>query len=269
MRAGLWTRSDGVRTWPADAFTTKEVLARKGARLVSVVIPAKNEAVTVAGVVEPLHAAHGRRTGSGLLDEIVVVDDGSSDRTAVIARAAGATVHRLARSGGKGRAMVVGAEVASGDIVVFLDADVLDTSPRWLPQLLGPLLSDPTVELVKGFYDRPLEGRPTGGGRVTELAARPVLSLLYPDLADIFQPLAGETAARRSTILEVGIEPDYGAELGLLIDIARRAGAHGIAQVDLGTRTHRNRPLSELGAISRDVLRVALTRAGVATAPSD
>jgi glucosyl-3-phosphoglycerate synthase len=266
VRTSLWTRSDGVRTWPAGSFTTREVLANKGAHLVSVVIPAKNEAVTVAGVVEPLQSAHGRRVGSGLLDEIVVVDDGSSDRTAAVARASGATVHRLPRSGGKGRAMLEGAEVASGDVVVFLDADVLDTDPAWLPQLLGPLLADRSVELVKGYYDRPLAGSPTGGGRVTELAARPMLSLLYPDLADILQPLAGETAARRATILDVGIEPDYGAELGLLIDVARRAGAGGIAQVDLGTRTHRNRPLNELSAISRDVLRVALARAGVPTA---
>jgi glucosyl-3-phosphoglycerate synthase len=265
VRTSLWTTSDGVRTWPAGSFTADEVLARKGAQLVSVVIPAKDEARTVAGVIEPLRVAHGRRVGSGLLDEVVVVDDGSTDRTAAVARAAGATVHRLPRSGGKGRAMLAGAGVATGDVVVFLDADVLDTSPAWLPQLLGPLLADGSVELVKGYYDRPLEGRPTGGGRVTELAARPILSLLYPDLAGILQPLAGETAARRATILDVGIEPDYGAELGLLIDVARRAGAHSIAQVDLGTRTHRNRPISELSAISRDVLRVALARVGMPT----
>jgi glucosyl-3-phosphoglycerate synthase len=265
---GVRTKSGGVRTWPAGSFTTDEVLARKGARLVSVVIPAKNEVLTVAGVIEPLRTAHGRRTGSGLLDEVLVVDDGSTDRTAAVARRAGATVHRLPRSGGKGRAMLAGAEVASGDVVVFLDADVLDTDPGWIPQLLGPLFADPHVELVKGYYDRPIDGRPTGGGRVTELAARPMLSLLYPDLAGVLQPLAGETAARRTTILDVGIEPDYGAEVGLLIDVARRGGPRAIAQVDLGTRTHRNRPLAELSSIARDVLRVALSRAGVPTAPA-
>jgi glucosyl-3-phosphoglycerate synthase len=119
---------------------------------------------------------------------------------------------------------------------------------------------------VKGYYERPLEGRPTGGGRVTELAARPALSLLFPDLAHVLQPLAGETAVRRATVLEVGIEPGYGAELGLLIDVARRNGAGSIAQVDLGRRTHRNRPLAELGPMARDVMKVALTRAGVPTA---
>jgi len=125
---------------------------------------------------------------------------------------------------------------------------------------------DDGVELVKGFYERPLDGRPTGGGRVTQLAARPILSLLFPDLADVRQPLAGETAVRRATVLELGIEPGYGAELGLLIDVARRSGATSIAQADLGRRTHRNRPIDELGQMARDVLAVALQRAGVPTA---
>ena len=162
--------------------------------------------------------------------------------------------------------MTEGARVAGGDLVVFLDADVLDTDPAWIPQLLGPLLLDDSIELVKGFYERPLDGQPTGGGRVTELAARPALSLLFPDLAEVRQPLAGETAIRRATVLELGIEPGYGAELGLLIDVARRNGADAIAQVDLGRRTHRNRPLSDLGRMSKAVLGVALQRAGVPTA---
>jgi glucosyl-3-phosphoglycerate synthase len=161
--------------------------------------------------------------------------------------------------------MSKGALVAGGDLVVFLDADVVDTDPTWIPQLVGPLLADEEVQLVKGFYERPLDGRPTGGGRVTELAARPVLSLLFPDLAGILQPLAGETAARRTTLLDVGIEPDYGVEIGLLIDVARRSGPRSIAQVDLGRRTHRNRPLGQLSSVARDVLRVALERAGVPT----
>ena len=196
-----------------------------------------------------------------------MVDDGSTDRTAAGRPArAGATVHRLPRSGGQGPGQLAeGAQVASGDLVVFLDADVLDTDPAWIPQLLGPLLADPHVELVKGYYERPLDGRPTGGGRVTELAARPMLSLLFPDLAGILQPLAGETAARRATILDVGIEPDYGAELGLLIDVARRGGAARDRPGRPRTRTHRNRPLDELASMSRDVLRVALERAGVPT----
>jgi glucosyl-3-phosphoglycerate synthase len=264
----LPTRTLGTTHRPARVrpITTAEALARKGSLLTAVVIPARDEAATVGSVVDTLHRAHGHLLGSGLLDEIIVVDDGSVDGTARMARAAGATVRRLRHSVGKGRAMTEGARVASGDLVVFLDADVIDTDPAWIPQLLGPLLADDGVELVKGYYERPLDGRPTGGGRVTQLAARPILSLLFPDLAHVLQPLAGETAVRRTTVLELGIEPGYGAELGLLIDVARRHGAGAIAQVDLGRRTHRNRPLSELGPMSREVLKVALARAGIPTA---
>jgi glucosyl-3-phosphoglycerate synthase len=253
----------GTGLWPVGSFSTDDVLALKGRQRISVVIPAKDEAPTVAGVVRPLLEAHGPVGGSGLLDELLVVDDGSIDETAAAAIAAGARVHRLRHSVGKGVAMAQGALVATGDLVVFLDADVLDTDPAWIPQLVGPLLADEEVQLVKGFYERPLNGHPTGGGRVTELAARPILSLLFPDVAGILQPLAGETASRRATLLDVGIEPDYGVEIGLLIDVARKCGARSIAQVDLGRRTHRNRPLSELASVSRDVLRVALDRAGV------
>jgi len=255
-----------VGLWPAGSFTTADALELKGAQRVTVVIPAKDEAPTVGGVVRPLRAAHGRAGGSGLIDQILVVDDGSEDATAAAALASGAEVHRLRRSRGKGLAMAEGALVASGDLVVFLDADVLDTDPAWIPQLLGPLLLDDEVQLVKGFYERPLGGKPTGGGRVTELAARPVLALLFPELAAVIQPLAGETASRRTTLLDLGIEPDYGVEIGLLIDVARRSGARSIAQVDLGRRTHRNRPLDELRPMAREVLRVALDRAGIPTA---
>ncbi len=267
MRTSLPDSTRRSRTYPAGSFTTSDVLAHKGARLVSVVIPARDEATTVASVVAPLVAHHGRAGGSGLLDEVLVVDDASGDLTSVAARRAGATVHRLQRSRGKGRAMLEGARVAIGDVVVFLDADVTNTDPAWIPQLLGPLLCRQGIELVKGFYDRPIDGRPTGGGRVTELAARPILSLLFPDLATVLQPLAGETALRRGTVLEVGVEPDYGAEVGLLLDVAARFGTGSIAQVDLGTRAHRNRPLDELASIARDVLRAALARSGVPVAP--
>jgi len=265
-RTAVRTRAVTERLWPAGAFTVEHALAMKGEQRVTVVIPAKDESATVAGVVGAVRQAHGPRSGSGLVDEVLVVDDGSRDGTGRAARRAGARVHRVPRSVGKGRAMTEGALVATGDVIVFMDADVLDTEPAWIPQLLGPLFLEPGVELVKGFYERPLDGQPTGGGRVTQLAARPILSLLFPELAGILQPLAGETAVRRATVLALGIEPGYGAELGLLIDVARKSGADAIAQVDLGCRTHRNRPLPELSAMARDVLRAALERAGVPTA---
>jgi glucosyl-3-phosphoglycerate synthase len=257
----------GGGLWPVGSFTTADALARKGAHAISVVIPAKDEAATVAGVVGQIWGAHGTRGGSGLVDELVVVDDGSSDETTAAARAAGADVLRLRHSIGKGPAMAEGARRARGDLIVYLDADVTDTDPAWIPQLVGPLLLDERVELVKGFYQRPFGGQPTGGGRVTELAARPALSLLFPELADVLQPLAGETAARRATLLELRLEPGYGVEIGLLIDVAERYGAAAIAQVDLGRRTHRNRPLHELGPMAREVLLVALSRAGARALP--
>ena len=137
------------------------------------------------------------------------------------------------------------------------------TTAEFVPRLVAPLLEQPQVVLVKAFYERPLHNMPTGGGRVTELAARPILSLLYPGLGEIRQPLAGETAGRRSTLNKLGFDDSYGVEMALLIDVARTYGVSAVAQVDLGVRRHRNRPLEELRPMSVDVLRAALTRFGV------
>ncbi|HYA69236.1 MAG TPA: glycosyltransferase, partial [Acidimicrobiales bacterium] len=190
------------------------------------------------------------------------VDDGSSDATASAAERAGARVVRSGRrDGGKGQAMALARNECSGDIVVFLDADVEQFSARFVIGLLGPLLTDEDIMLVKGFYRRPLHGAPSGGGRVTELMARPVIDLLFPDLAFVRQPLAGETAVRRTVVDKTGIAAGYGAELGLLVDVAREFGVRAIAQCDLGVRVHRNRPLSELRTHATDVLRTALERA--------
>ena len=144
---------------------------------------------------------------------------------------------------------------------MFLDADVENFTPHFVVGLLGPLLADDDVALVKGFYERPLHGRPGEGGRVTELVARPVLDLLFPSLAGVRQPLAGETAAPRSVLEKAGLDGGYGVELGLLIDVADRFGVDAVAQVDLGRRVHRNRPLAELRHQATDVLRAALDRA--------
>ncbi len=253
------------RTFHRDDFDPAVLLGAKADRVVTVCIPARDEAATVGPVVAAVARPHlARAGGSGLVDEIVVVDDGSVDATAEAAEAAGARVVRHAGPPGKGRAMAAGLAAARGDLLVFLDADVLDTTPAFVSGLLGPLLTEPEVALVKGFYTRPLDGAPSGGGRVTELVARPLLELLFGDLAAVRQPLAGETAAPRAVLEKVGLEGDYGVELGLLVDVGRAFGPGAVAQVDLGRRTHRNRPLEALTPQARDVLRAALARAGPA-----
>jgi glucosyl-3-phosphoglycerate synthase len=156
--------------------------------------------------------------------------------------------------------MTAGLQSSSSDIIVFLDADVLNTTADYVARLIQPLLERAETQLVKGFYERPLHHMPTGGGRVNELTARPVLSLLFPGLGEIRQPLAGETAARRSALDLITLEPDYRVEIALLIDCAELFGVRSLAQVDLGIRRHRNRPLEELRPMAVDVLRAALVR---------
>ncbi len=233
------------------------VARSKGDASVAVVVPARDEAHTVGAVLDAV------RPHQDLVDELIVVDDHSLDDTAIVARRHGARVVHHDGPAGKGRAMAAGLEATSSSLVVFLDADVLNTTWEFLPRLLWPLLARPSIQLVKAFYERPLLDMPTGGGRVNDLAARPILSLLFPGLGEIRQPLAGETALRRSALSAISLEPAYGVEIALLIDVARRHGVDALAQVDLGTRRHRNRPLEELRPMAVDVLRAALERAGV------
>ncbi|MGH8995970.1 MAG: glucosyl-3-phosphoglycerate synthase [Acidimicrobiales bacterium] len=250
-----------VRTYGPDAIGLDGVVASKGLRRVSVCLPARDEAATIGAVIDGCVVPH-LGGGTGLVDELVVVDDGSVDETAEIARAAGAHVVSLRPGGDKGRAMATAFEVSDGDVVVFLDADVENASAAFVPRLVAPLLADQAL-LVKGFYDRPFNGQPTGGGRVTELLARPLIDLLFPAISGVRQPLAGETAAHRWVFEKVGFADGYGVEIGLLIDVARDFGPESIAQVDLGVRVHRNRPLAELRPQADDVLRTALARAGL------
>ncbi|MGP0029955.1 MAG: glucosyl-3-phosphoglycerate synthase [Acidimicrobiales bacterium] len=251
----------GPRTYHHGDFPLATVAGAKATRKVSVCIPARDEGSTVGSVVravvQPFLASAG---GNGLVDEVLVLDDGSTDDTVEQARAAGARVVSRRGRGGKGQAMAAALEAAGGDVVVFLDADVANTTPAFVTGMLGPVLLHDDVALVKGFYTRPLHGDPTGGGRVTELVARPVLELLFPELSEIRQPLAGETAAHRWVFEKVGFADGYGVELGLLIDVATHLGAGALAQVDLGERIHRNRPLHELRPQAVDVLRAALDR---------
>ncbi len=248
-------------TYGLDAFTMEMVLAAKGTQTVSVVIPARNEARTIAAVVAAIGVPHlARQGGSGLVDELVVVDDASTDDTGDLASAAGATVITLSGAGGKGQAMAAGLQATTGDFVVYFDGDVENTHERYVPSLLGPLLLNSDVRLVKGYYERPLGGSVTGGGRVTELVARPILDLLFPELNFLLQPLAGETAAARSTFARVGFDTAYKVEMGLLLDVANAFGPSSVAQVDLGTRVHRNRPIDELRPMAKDVLEAAMER---------
>lgn len=245
----------------SDSAAAALAAAKAAAGLsVSVCIPARDEAATIAGVVVPVVEDLCRRTG--LVDEVVVADDGSTDGTGTVAAAVGARVVRRAGPPGKGAAMADAARVAGGDIVVFVDADVRNFGPHFVVGLLGPLLADEQVVLVKGAYRRPGDGGPAEGGRVTELLARPLLRRLFPELAFVRQPLAGEVAVRRDVLDGLVLEPGYGVEIGMLVDVSRRYGPASIAQVDLGERVHRNRPLAQLAGQADEVLAAVLARTG-------
>jgi glucosyl-3-phosphoglycerate synthase len=241
--------------------------ARHG-HTVSVCLPARNEEATVGRVVATV-----RRSlveGLQLIDEIVVMDDGSTDATGDAAHAEGARVFPVAEllpelppGIGKGNAMWKSLYVCHGDILCWVDADIRNFRADFVTRLLAPLLNDPDVGMVKGFYRRPLHGDPTGGGRVTELMARPVLSYLFPLLTRFVQPLSGEYAARRSILETVPFVEGWGVEIGLLLDVVHRFGVQSVTQVDLGVRAHRNRPLDQLGPQALAILATALRRAGL------
>lgn len=253
--------SDVPLTYLASLGELDVLVQLKGLRRVSVIIPAQNEAPTIGAVLDAIQATSIR--WPGLIDEVLVVDDHSTDDTATVAARHGARVTALQGPGGKGQAMTHGLNESTGDVLVFLDADVLNTTEEFVPRLIAPLLTNEHIQMVKAYYERPLHNMPTGGGRVTELAARPILSLLFPGLGEIRQPLAGETAGRRDVFEKVGFADAYGVEIALLIDVAGSFGVNSIAQVDLGVRRHRNRPIEELRPMSVDVLRAALARYGV------
>jgi glucosyl-3-phosphoglycerate synthase len=227
--------------------------ADTGASL-SVCIPARDEEATVGGVVGAIVRDLVER--HALVDEILVVDDRSSDRTAAVARAAGARVVETDQPRGKGEALWTSLAASTGDLVVWCDADVRGFDPRFVIGLAAPMLFHDDIDFVKGWYER-------NSGRVTELAARPVIALLHPELAVFHQPLSGEYAGRRELLERMSFTTDYGVDLGLLIDVAAEIGLERIAQVDLGVRVHRNRPLEELTPQAEQVLRAALERADV------
>ncbi|WP_024804033.1 glucosyl-3-phosphoglycerate synthase [Nocardia sp. BMG51109] len=263
------TQSTGI-TWFGCGYSLSELMEYKGGRGISVVVPALDEQDTVGGVLASIRGLVGT-----LVDELIVVDSGSTDATIARARAAGATAvytREQALPGvpprpGKGEVLWRSLAVATGDLVVYIDSDLRDPSPRFVPSLVAPLLLDDEVRLVKGCYRRPLGNDPSGdvdgGGRVTQLAARPLLAALVPELADVVQPLGGEYAATRELLSAIPFAPGYGVEIGILIDAWRRHGARAIGQVDLGVRVHRNRPTHELAVMSRQIVATLLDRLGI------
>jgi len=263
LRVDAWLERRGYR---ASDFSVEDLVRRK-ADTVSVVLPAREVAETIGPIVDalrPLEAA-------GLLDEVLVIDADSRDGTARAAAARGARVlqeselmEHLGPCQGKGDAMWRALGVAAGDIVCFIDADTIGFEPHFAVGMLGPLLTEPDIQFVKGSFRRPLRVGaaidPDGGGRVTELMARPLLSVLAPDLGGFGQPLAGETAARAGLLARMPFPVGYGVETALLMDAHRLCGLDAMAQVDLGSRLNRHQPLRELSAMALAVLCTGLRR---------
>ena len=263
------------RTFHHSDFADADSLARakrEQGLVVSVCIPALNEEATVGTIVETIRDRLMDRVP--LVDELAVIDSASSDRTVEAAKAAGADVYQdreilpdLEAFAGKGEALWKSLFVLRGDVILWLDADITNFDPRFVCGPLGPILTDPDVGYVKSFYRRPIgdgagkDQKTLEGGRVTELSARPLLSMFWPHLAGLIQPLAGEYAGRRSLLEQVPFATGYGVEIGLLIDIAERFGLDAMAQVDLEERTHRNRPIGELSRMAFAVLHAAMRRA--------
>lgn len=273
LDVSAWTAR---RTLASRCPSADAVRRLKQRQTVTLLIPALDEAATIGNIVS---AVRGHPSTRALLDELVVVDSGSVDGTVDVARRAGATVVRAAAvapdlpRGGKGGAVWRGLSETGGDVVVLVDGDLVRFDPEWVVALAVPLLEDETLHLVKAAAPRPLvQGsltQPDGGGRVTELVARPLLNALWPELRGVVQPLAGEVAVRRSLLEVIPVATGYGLEIGMLIDTYDRVGLDGIAQVLLGPRVHRHQGEAALGRMSSAVLRTALARRGLTDLPSE
>lgn len=269
VKAAAWfhERSSTWRDWPLEQSLDRKI--RHGSRI-SLVIPARNEADTIADIVRTLRQTLVK--DAPLIDELVVIDSDSTDDTAGVAARAGATVYRardiapeVGSRQGKGEALWKSLFVTSGDLLVFVDADLTRWGPHFVTGLLGPLLADQEVQLVRAGYTRlrtadDASVSAEGGGRLTELVARPLLSLYWPHLTGMAQPLAGEWAARRDLMESLSIPIGYGVEISTLIDTASRYGMNAVAQVHLGERAHKHRSDADIALAATELLAVVETR---------
>lgn len=263
--ATRWHSTDGViRSYSHADFPLDALLERKRQR-VSVVLPAREVADTVGPIVERI------LTLDGLVDQVLVVDADSEDGSADVARAAGAEVRsqrglrpEFGEVLGKGDAMWRALAAVSGDIVAYVDADTRDFTPEFVTGLVGPLLCEPDVRFVKGTYRRPFtagdEVVPDGGGRVSQLTARPLLAAFYPDVAELSQPLAGEIAAPRDVFERLPFATGYAVETAMLLDVRDAVGADAIAESHLGERRNFHQPLHSLRPMAEEVLTVVCER---------
>jgi glucosyl-3-phosphoglycerate synthase len=240
------------------------------------ILPGRNVAGTIGTILDTVARLRKR---TGMPEQVIVIDADSADGTADIARGRGAEVYsenelllQYGPAQGKGDAMWRALSVARGDIVMFADADTTDFREHFVYGTLGPLLADPAIQFCKAAFRRPFASGDRsvadGGGRVTELMAKPLVNLFYPQLAGFVQPLAGEFAARRELLGAMPFFTGYGVEIGLLIDVCNEIGLGAMAQVDIGTRQNRHQALASLSRMSSVVLRAVAAREGIATRPA-
>lgn len=269
MKLDQWFRQ---RTYHYSEFSDVEELARlkrEQGLLISVCLPTKNEADTIPNILPVIRSS--LMGGSGLVDQLAIIDSRSTDDTAKVAAELGAEVFfdddylkGLPPAGGKGEALWKSLVPLKGDIVVWVDSDIRNFTPHFVYGLVGPLLKNPEIGYVKGYYRRPLflgeMKRETGGGRVTEICARPLINMFYPELAGLIQPLSGEYAGRRTVLESVPFFTGYGVEIGLDIDIYKKYGLAAMAQTDLRRRVHHNQSTEALGRMAFGIMQAVFKR---------
>lgn len=259
------------RSYEYTRFSDLERLGRRKRErdlTVSLVLPCRNVADTVGGIIDEIHAVNER---APLVDQILAVDADSGDDTAGVAERHGAEVYSENElmyshgpAHGKGDAMWRSLSVATGDLVMYVDADTRDFKPQFVYGILGPILEVPQIRYVKAAYRRPFKKgeslEPDGGGRVTELSTKPLFNLFYPELTGFVQPLAGEFVAGAELFRSIPFLTGYAVETGIMIDVLRKVGLGAMAQVDLGTRQNRHQALRDLSRMSYAVLRAVARR---------